>query len=1075
MKLAGKHLLMGLSGSPVEEGADWDARDPDGPTAFRQATRQGSSEAIIRILLEEGADLHAKDRDGRTALHEATSNRCSEAIIQILLERGADLHARDIYGRTALHEAALSGRVRVVMTLIDQGAEIDARNDHGCTALHEAALSGHVRVVTTLIDQGAEIDARDHDGYTPLHEAARSGCDGAVKTLIDQGAEISARDKNGRTALHEAVRFGRDRAIKTLIDQGAEIDTREKNGRTALHEAARFGRDRAIKTLIDQGAEIDARDKNGCTALHDAADRVSTSPALDLIEHGADINLVDHRQRSALSIALDRQKLYAVTRLLRSGARRDVSWNHVGDDYLFGLAERWWLNLNHAPVDVEFESNLPGLWSVNKWETSHAVLMRLMEMLAPHLEAAQEEEKEEKPIRWRHHIYCDWEVPRAMREMAGRDTEATGTVLEPLFDMLAKSIVLTGANNAFDCSLCGDFLEKTWGQVGLDALRLVSHQLEAMMNPASTQPTKRDVKSVLMSVKFITATDDYIAITLEDPKYDSTSFEEAIQWLCSAVRPHLSLPDTSNETPNGLQRSTVSSRKTSAARCRLLECSLVRLEPVTTEEIGSHNCWVSLFQSGVIAWWPINRKWGAGMEMPFDMLIDFAAVENCVVVPPDNDLSNIDSDQKSGGCILTGYFTALIPIDQDPSSGSIQWHIEYSDEIIHPRELLLNRAWLRIRDHTSFEQERCFLGWGNPVDVLLGTKDIGYNIRWSGTDEHRIMRRVEGTVFSAELGLGGPFPVIPKVSLERAYKMHNVVQRFTRQSQYEKAIVHLSKQVGLVLDAPVERAWLVPLLSLMLHLCHAYYARFNTDHHSEDPIPFATAQPDGAMAAMAALKGQRDLPVLGSITLGSILLDIHTNMKASADQTREYQSGTTIFASEMMDQLNEPMSGSPLRSKKLGPEGLAWLSLVELADYVCFCGNLGPAMQPQHKDPNETCQCHVLPQHRSFLAAHNSCLEILMERKGVDLDVLQDGIWKINQTEFLSVKAWPFTPCTHDPFDPFWSNSARLLQTSHFNFTGAWAKQKATKLAAPPPRTGAVIFGSPSPALLKKKRLQVGN
>ena len=805
-------------------------------------------------------------------------------------------------------------------------------------------------------------------------------------------------------------------------------------------------------TLIDEGAEIDARDKNGRTALHDAADGECYWFSLDLIQHGADINLVDHRQRSALSTTLDRGNLRTVISLLRSGARTDISWNHAADNAIFEDAENEWL-----------ESK--------RWKFNHAVLMKLMAMLAPHLEAAQEA----TPRTWRHHIYCEWEVPKTMREIAERDTKTTSTALEHLSDMLAKSVVLTGANNAFDCSRCGDYLEKTWGQVGLAALRLVSHQLEAMLNPASTQPTESDVQAVLIPVKFATATNNYIAITLEDPTYDSTSFEEAMQWLCSAVRPHLSLPNTSNKIPHGLQRSKVSTTKTSVPRCRLFECSLVKLEPLTAEEIGSHNCWVPLFQSGVIAWWSIDRKWGAGIELPFDMLIDFAAVENCAVVPPDNDQSSIDTDQRSGGCILTGYFTALIPIDQDPSSGSIQWHIEYSDEIIHPRELLLNRSWLRIQDHTSFERARCFLGWGNPVDVLLGTKDVGYNIRWSGTDEHRIMRRAEGTVFGAELGLGGSFPVSPKVSVEREYKMHNVVQRFTRQSQYDKAIVHLSKQVGLVLDAPAERAWLVPLLSLMLHLCHAYYARFNTDPDSEDPIPFATAQPDGAMAAIAALKGQRDQPVLGSITLGNILLDIHTNMNASAGQSRDYHSGRTIFASEVMDQLNEPMSGSPLMSTKLGPECLAWLSLVQLADYVCFCGNLGPAMQPQHKDPNETCQCHVLPQHRSFLAAHNSCLEILMEKKGVNLKVLQDGIWMISKTEFLSVKDWHFTPCTHDPVDPFWSNSARLLQTSHSSFTGTRGKQKAPKLAEPPPRTGAVVFGSPPPAVLKKKRFLAGN
>ncbi len=115
-------------------------------------------------------------------------------------------------------------------------------------------------------------------------------------------------------------------------------------------------------------------------------------------------------------------------------------------------------------------------------------------------------------------------------------------------------------------------------------------------------------------------------------------------------------------------------------------------------------------------------------------------------------------------------------------------------------------------------------------------------------------------------------------------------------------------------------------------------------------IPFADAQPNGASAARAALIGRGSDAVLESITLGNILLDIYINVMESL-KTREDPRGTTLFASEAMDQILEPLRGSPLKSKKLDSKSCAWLSLVPLATSSAFCGDLGLAMQPRSQDP----------------------------------------------------------------------------------------------------------------------------
>lgn len=139
-----------------------------------------------------------------------------------------------------------------------------------------------------------------------------------------------------------------------------------------------------------------------------------------------------------------------------------------------------------------------------------------------------------------------------------------------------------------------------------------------------------------------------------------------------------------------------------------------------------------------------------------------------------------------------------------------------------------------------------------------------------------------------------------------------------------------------------------------------------------------------------------------------------------------------------------------------------------MADFVCFCGNLGEAMRPRNQDPAKTCQCHVLPPNEFFLAAHNSCLELLMLRKGAKLETLQNECWEINEKEFLFMGEWPFDDCSHDPLRPFWSNCVTLLQISQHKFTKTSPGRNLPGLVEPPKLTGAVVFGKSPPKLLKR-------
>ena len=755
------------------------------------------------------------------------------------------------------------------------------------------------------------------------------------------------------------------------------------------------------------------------------------------MDNGADINAVDKNGRTTLSVALERSQLMIAALLIRLGAKMDISWDHSSDHILFELGERKWVQ--------------------NSPEVDHLSLSKLMAMLARHLEASSNSTF----TKWRQYMVFEWELPKVLSEFE-RASMSTTTLQGSVYDTLLNFVVLTGTSDKFDCSTCGGFLSNKWNDIGLHVLRLISRRLETMMLRTRVTPAGVSDKEVSIPVVVSSMTQSHIAFLLNDPEFDNNSLTEAIQWLCSAVR---SLKKEVHSL-EGLQRSAVWTTHTSIQGCHVLECSLGKLTSLTATDIGANSCWVRLFRSAVVALWPLSREWGHGLELPFNMLVNLAAVKTRVYFSYDNTKTKGELSNDSRGWVLIGYFTTLLSTGRDASSNSIQWHIEYTDGISDPQELISSRDWLGIQGYASFEKSRCFLGWSDPVDILWGTKLAQYNLEWSGSAEHRTMRRTEGVTIGADLGLGEIHPLNAKLTVEMEYIMHNVVQNFTGPSQYCKAILHLSKQVGLVYDASADRAWFVPLLSLLLHFSHAYFSYFTTEPDREDSIPFANAQSDGARASMNALKDKGDEVVLEGLTLGNILLGIHVNMKKT-HATKENLRGRTFFATEAMDQIDEPLGGSPLKSKKLSSESRAWRSLVPFADFVCICGNLGLAMQPQIRDPANRCQCHILPEKRSLLAAHNLCLELMMMKKGVKLEELQNDVWKIEGKEILCMRDWPFTPCAHDPGKPFWSGSIRLLCTEQNSSFGGPHKELPS-LPEPPKPTGAVVFGVQRSKVIEK-------
>lgn len=320
--LIGHHLLVSEA---LDQGADIEARAPNGDTALLLATQSGSL-ATVGILLSRRADPAAASAESLTALHHAADAGFTD-IAKELIVAGAPLEAREgRFGNAPLHMAARQGHRAIIAALLDAGADIEARDGRrGNTPLVNAAFDPlALSALSELLARGARPDAAADDGITPLIAAVSRDNLGAVALLLEAGAPLEATDEAGYGALHHAAELGlapslgqllaagadpnRPAArretplgraalsghadvVEALLAGGARLEQPGRDGNRPLHQAARAGYGRIVELLLSRGAEADAPALgSGNTALMLAANRGFGDIVERLIAAGADVN-----------------------------------------------------------------------------------------------------------------------------------------------------------------------------------------------------------------------------------------------------------------------------------------------------------------------------------------------------------------------------------------------------------------------------------------------------------------------------------------------------------------------------------------------------------------------------------------------------------------------------------------------------------------------------------------------------------------------------------------------------------------------------------------------------------------
>ena len=279
----------------IEHGADLEARDQDGLTAYSRAARLGDH-SMMALLERAGADTGADplaawlgavvrgdagwaERPAGAALRRADAELLpmfassgEDAVVERLLAAGVPLHARGVDDGTALHYAGMWGRGGGVELLLARGAEpnlMAGPPEHtgnalgwtawGSRALDEAGerVEGYVSATRALIAAGAgvsegmaeiaaddvavlleEAEPRDERLYEEGDVLVRVRCRGGRCEIDDRGWAVGAagRPPGWREAAERAAAglgWSVSRSGRVLVAVAADRDITDLVRRTA--------------------------------------------------------------------------------------------------------------------------------------------------------------------------------------------------------------------------------------------------------------------------------------------------------------------------------------------------------------------------------------------------------------------------------------------------------------------------------------------------------------------------------------------------------------------------------------------------------------------------------------------------------------------------------------------------------------------------------------------------------------------------------------------------------------------------------------------------------------------------
>lgn len=469
-------------------------------------------------------------------------------------------------------------------------------------------------------------------------------------------------------------------------------------------------------------------------------------------------------------------------------------------------------------------------------------------------------------------------------------------------------------------------------------------------------------------------------------------------------------------------------------------------------------CWHPLFAKTVIAYgFPVPPRNGEiGVEIPFDIMLHLARITYAVAY--------------DDGLVLSGFSTLLFPsayheqISQTvPQPHSVQWHLvtgaDDSTRISAGAELArYDHDWVKIKDEELLRSARTFLGHCRVAFVHLGTENSGFlDVSESSLADDKPNPAI--SVRSGSIGTSGMGIFGASMNVEAV--LPRGLARLTKIDYYND-IVWTAKNTPIILyDADQQHAWLVPMLSVILHMAHAWVAI----HTPDIKLPYAQPGWNGGQAAydiiarFSRLELQKSLEDDTPYFLKDLVKRLWEHLISCFDSTTldsrrnrgMIETGhPKLRGWEYMDIIDPPVQ-SKMKEQALDRSGCGWELLAEDV-LLLVCKGLGEVIQPAQ--PDSICaELYPVQQGSKYLTASVACLRYLSQKRGMG----------VTCTKLADHVFWPppspnlFDDCSHGIERPCHKALQQLVKKECHGSTAAV------------PAEGAVFFGHK----IKKLKMKV--
>lgn len=389
----------------------------------------------------------------------------------------------------------------------------------------------------------------------------------------------------------------------------------------------------------------------------------------------------------------------------------------------------------------------------------------------------------------------------------------------------------------------------------------------------------------------------------------------------------------------------------------------------------SSACWHAIFQNWVLAeGFPIQPRNGEkGIEISFAAMIQLAEV-----------LGPVTYEE---GVVLKGISSILFPVQApvlstDWNNTSAQWHlIHVPDQEFASLSMLdqfTNRWRCQFNDLEKFLACRTFLGCYKKVKVLLATRDYPYSlVEYSQSHESTPKPRFSG--FSA--GLSAAFHGVG-VSGSANYTVPNHALIKKDFGPYEQALAYCSVLPVILYDTLSHRAWMVPALSVILHMTHIWYHNFKDDFPSDiEAPPFVDASSNIAAETLKVMKDKTSFKLYTKLTnnepysLGDKVASYCLKFQELLASTKHHKG---INADELSGwDLMEVLSVGPSVPKTPHEWKFKgnWKALAQNPEMIVLLGhNLGDIIVPEFEDQRVCPSWMRVPPNQDLLTASIHCL-----------------------------------------------------------------------------------------------------